>query len=200
MPYLPAVRLAFDPAEHIAIDESPKGLERIPENYPNIPAEGRGSVRAIVADATDPRSIHGYDANKQVDMVLAIHPDISMAGKGDEGYDNDFKADPTMLEQLRNWHGQLKPGGKTFFVTYFTEEAQAILDDKELGPFVELAGVTAPLKEDDYRPIAYLVVLGQEQRPEGMEPIVWNREDYHAYNPDREDDYNPNISLPEAQS
>lgn len=97
-PYLPAVQAAFHPAEHIGIEIDEGSVSAFQAAYPHL--ADSGAVRAIVADATDPSAISGFEQGRQVNAVVALHPDISAYGKGDEEADaamDEFEADPTML-------------------------------------------------------------------------------------------------------
>lgn len=190
--YLPAVRAAFDPETHIGIDYRSESLDGIDRNYPDLPKEGRGSIQRVVANATDPGSVPGFEAGQLVDAVVSWHPDMSTFGKGEEPVHDDeadeeesdrreFVLDTTMPTQMDNWRQRLGPNGIMLVTTFFHYEAEALVNDPRLAPYVRLCGVTASLFEDDEKPHAYIVALMPTPRAEGEDIIVWRRERYAEY-------------------
>jgi hypothetical protein len=188
-PYLPAVQAAFNPAEHIGIDISPVALDDFHTAYPNLPTDGHGSVHTMVGDAKDPATIPGFESGHQVDAVVALHPNMDTYGKDDAvpvdlGFteEDDFVPDLNMLTQMHNWQQRLSPNGMMVVTTVIHQEAEALVRDQRLAPFVHLYGVTAVLSDMDLPYISYVVAL--RATPREGDPIVWTREQYKAYHDD----------------
>lgn len=64
-------------------------------------------------------------------------------------------------------------------ITVFREEAEAVVRDERLNPYVQLYGLTEALSDQDMPYAAYVVAL--RPTPRDGEPIVWQREQYGAY-------------------
>lgn len=174
-PFFQAVQAAFSPTLHVGLDKNVQALDEARR----VHKTGTERRLALVScDAQNPGTIPRLSSTEMVDEILFLHPNTINQ--------DTSEVNQNMLSLLYNWVGVLKPDGIMIITTYDADEAEVIVSDPRLAPFIHLYGITGAFCDAiDQKPNGYVVVLRGTRCPEGINPIIWKREDYKDWYPSK---------------